>query len=190
MIIGAAQARESRARFYDPTTGQFLSRDPLEAITRSAYGYAYDNPVNLTDPTGLCSCGGGSWWASATSFARNNYGTIAQVVAGVGCLAVTAGTCAVFIAAGTGFKLLQDAEHYDGTELYAHAGGDAALGVFGIWFAATGAALAASAGALEDPVLAEQLYPAAADWSLRGLGAAGAIPDGIELGRAVSESEC
>jgi hypothetical protein len=39
--------------FYDPTTGQFLTRDPLDALTRSAYGYVYDNPLNDTDPTGL-----------------------------------------------------------------------------------------------------------------------------------------
>lgn len=40
-------------RFYDPTTGQFLTRDPIEAITRSAYGYVYGNPLNATDPSGL-----------------------------------------------------------------------------------------------------------------------------------------
>jgi len=27
-----------RARYYDPTTGQFISRDPLVALTGSAYG--------------------------------------------------------------------------------------------------------------------------------------------------------
>jgi RHS repeat-associated protein len=42
-----------RARYYDPTTGQFLSRDPLVAITQSAYGYAADNPLDATDPSGL-----------------------------------------------------------------------------------------------------------------------------------------
>jgi RHS repeat-associated protein len=42
-----------RARYYDPTTGQFLTRDPLDALTRSAYGYAENNPINFTDPTGL-----------------------------------------------------------------------------------------------------------------------------------------
>ena len=42
-----------RARWYDPTTAQFLTRDPLEAATRSAYGYVAGNPLNLTDPTGL-----------------------------------------------------------------------------------------------------------------------------------------
>lgn len=43
-----------RARFYDPETGQFLTRDPLEAITRSPYGYVGNNPLNFTDPSGLC----------------------------------------------------------------------------------------------------------------------------------------
>ncbi|MGN6587969.1 MAG: RHS repeat-associated core domain-containing protein, partial [Solirubrobacterales bacterium] len=42
-----------RARFYDPATGQFLSRDPLEALTRQPYGYARDNPTVNGDPRGL-----------------------------------------------------------------------------------------------------------------------------------------
>lgn len=42
-----------RARVCDPATGQFLTRDPLEAVTRSPYGYVYGNPVNASDPTGL-----------------------------------------------------------------------------------------------------------------------------------------
>jgi RHS repeat-associated protein len=42
-----------RARYYDPTTGQFLSRDPMGAITRESYGYVHGNPLNLVDPTGL-----------------------------------------------------------------------------------------------------------------------------------------
>jgi RHS repeat-associated protein len=41
-----------RARFYDPGTGQFLSRDPIEALTREPYGYGPDNPVNEVDPSG------------------------------------------------------------------------------------------------------------------------------------------
>lgn len=36
-------------RFYDPTTGQFLTRDPAEAITREAYGYAGNSPLNYTE---------------------------------------------------------------------------------------------------------------------------------------------
>lgn len=42
-----------RARYYDPTTGNFLTRDPIETITREAYGYVYGNPLNAADPTGL-----------------------------------------------------------------------------------------------------------------------------------------
>lgn len=42
-----------RARWYDPETGQFLTRDPIEAITQDPYGYAGNNPINATDPTGL-----------------------------------------------------------------------------------------------------------------------------------------
>jgi RHS repeat-associated protein len=40
-------------RWYDPSSGQFLSRDPLEALTGEPYSYAGDNPVNETDPLGL-----------------------------------------------------------------------------------------------------------------------------------------
>ena len=43
-----------RARYYDPTTGQFLTRDPLSSMTRSPYGYAGDSPLNAVDPMGLC----------------------------------------------------------------------------------------------------------------------------------------
>jgi RHS repeat-associated protein len=42
-----------RNRVYDPTTAQFLSVDPLEAITGAPYNYAGDNSVNYSDPTGL-----------------------------------------------------------------------------------------------------------------------------------------
>ncbi len=44
-----------RARYYDPATGQFLSRDPITALTQEPYGYTGGNPVNNTDPIGLCS---------------------------------------------------------------------------------------------------------------------------------------
>ena len=46
-----------RNRYYDPTTAQFLTRDPLDAITRSAYGYVGGNPLNSTDPSGLFCLG-------------------------------------------------------------------------------------------------------------------------------------
>ena len=40
-----------RARYYDASTGRFLSQDPLPLMQR--YAYANDNPANLVDPSGL-----------------------------------------------------------------------------------------------------------------------------------------
>jgi RHS repeat-associated protein len=49
-----------RARTYDPVTAQFLSPDPLAAVSGETYAYAAANPVNATDAMGLipegCGC--------------------------------------------------------------------------------------------------------------------------------------
>ncbi len=42
-----------RNRVYDPTTAQFMTVDPIEAISRAPYNYADDNPLNYADPLGL-----------------------------------------------------------------------------------------------------------------------------------------
>ena len=39
-----------RARYYDPATGRFVSRDPIPHL--NSYIYAGNNPVNVTDPSG------------------------------------------------------------------------------------------------------------------------------------------
>ncbi|MFD9307743.1 ricin-type beta-trefoil lectin domain protein [Streptomyces sp. NPDC060048] len=59
------------AREYEPTTGRFISVDPVIDITNplqmNGYNYANNNPVSQMDPTGLESCGsagycgGGGW---------------------------------------------------------------------------------------------------------------------------------
>jgi hypothetical protein len=41
----------------DPSISQFLTRDPLDAQTGQAYEYAGDNPINLSDPSGLLTVG-------------------------------------------------------------------------------------------------------------------------------------
>jgi RHS repeat-associated protein len=41
-----------RARYYDPATAQFLSRDPLVSVTREPYAYTEDDPANEVDPSG------------------------------------------------------------------------------------------------------------------------------------------
>ncbi len=42
-----------RLRYYDFGTGQFISQDPIGSVTRQQYNYGLDNPLNMTDPTGL-----------------------------------------------------------------------------------------------------------------------------------------
>ena len=42
-----------RARYYDPNTGQFLTRDPEIRSTHDSYSYARSNPAGLSDPLGL-----------------------------------------------------------------------------------------------------------------------------------------
>jgi len=45
-----------RNRYYDPATGQFTQEDPLGlAGGMNAYGFGSGDPVNFTDPFGLCS---------------------------------------------------------------------------------------------------------------------------------------
>jgi RHS repeat-associated protein len=41
-----------RARWYDPSTGQFMSVDPDDSQTGEPYSYANDNPTDNTDPSG------------------------------------------------------------------------------------------------------------------------------------------
>ncbi|WP_170157731.1 RHS repeat-associated core domain-containing protein [Thermodesulfitimonas autotrophica] len=46
-----------RARYYDPETGRFMSRDPVPGtvfnpLSLNAYLYVLNNPVNLVDPSG------------------------------------------------------------------------------------------------------------------------------------------
>lgn len=54
-----------RNRYYDPATGQFVSRDPLAAITQSPYGYVGGNPLSATDPLGLFKFGNFAKWTRA-----------------------------------------------------------------------------------------------------------------------------
>ncbi len=45
------------ARVYDPELGRFLQRDPLmltqRSVTANPYAFAFNDPVNLTDPSGM-----------------------------------------------------------------------------------------------------------------------------------------
>jgi len=93
-----------RARYYDPTTGRFISQDPLP--TGNLYAYVENNPANLVDPTGLqgVEAGAAVITVSCTGGAAASVGTtcvVAIAVVGVaGVVAVTYATCVVGEACG------------------------------------------------------------------------------------------
>ena len=48
-----------RNRYYDPASGRFTQEDPIGlAGGLNAYGFANGDPVNFSDPLGLCPCNG------------------------------------------------------------------------------------------------------------------------------------
>ncbi|MGA2788570.1 MAG: RHS repeat-associated core domain-containing protein, partial [Verrucomicrobiota bacterium] len=54
----ASKAYYLRARYYDPETGTFLSKDPMGvAAGPNSYQYVANNPINNIDPLGLFT-----WW--------------------------------------------------------------------------------------------------------------------------------
>lgn len=104
-------------RYFDPSTGQFLSVDPEVTETGQPYSYANDDPVNAVDPNGL-DCGIFSFACAAydstaggvetaaidtANYAANHYQALEQIatvsgaIIGVAaCDAVTAGACSAF----------------------------------------------------------------------------------------------
>ena len=83
-------------RGYHPATAQFLSVDPLVAVTGSAYDYAGSNPANYVDPLGLAWYNPVSW--SGTTWAAVGFGVAAVAVGvatfGVGDVVIGAGVTA------------------------------------------------------------------------------------------------
>ena len=53
--------KENEARFYDPSIGRFLTPNPAGTIdSPNLYAYVLNDPINLTDPSGLCETVTGS----------------------------------------------------------------------------------------------------------------------------------
>ena len=100
-------------RWYDPTTGQFITPDPKHGHlsnpqSLNPYVYVLDRPTSLTDPTGLDDCGWNplSWggcanngiqavsnsWNSLTPAQQAQIYTIGIDAAAVGAIALTVAT--------------------------------------------------------------------------------------------------
>jgi RHS repeat-associated protein len=89
-------------RYYDPATGQFLTVDPDVAITQAPYTYAGDDPVNNTDPTGLC-WGPGCWAQSAANTVANGAARTWNATGGQVVHAAATGTYGVCISGAIGW---------------------------------------------------------------------------------------
>jgi RHS repeat-associated protein len=55
----------NRARYYEPTTGSFISQDPVR--TGQPYAYAGGDPVDFTDPSGAAIIDFGAIWTFVTT---------------------------------------------------------------------------------------------------------------------------
>jgi len=71
-----------RARYYDPTTGRFLSEDPIGFNGGgNFYAYVQNRPLNYGDPSGLCppnACSDPKY-AQARQFIKANLGYAQQI---------------------------------------------------------------------------------------------------------------
>jgi len=103
-----------RARYYDPSAGQFLSLDPMVSLTLTPYGYADDNPINELDPTGLSWWNPISWtaqtWSNVAGVAGLGLGVAAVVVAAPETFAVLTGLSLVAGGISAGIGLVESAQ--------------------------------------------------------------------------------
>lgn len=84
-----------RTRYYDPSTGQFLTRDPLFEITNTPFSFGFNDPVDIADPTGMfCLLG--------TNPDHTCRGHSAAHVIGLGAAVVGVTAAVVVVSVGTG----------------------------------------------------------------------------------------
>ncbi|MGW4464033.1 ricin-type beta-trefoil lectin domain protein [Micromonospora sp. NPDC004704] len=76
------------ARLYDPVVGRFLSADPIldlaDPLQSNGYAYAHNNPVTLSDPTGLSVSLTASELAAALAGVGLSAAMVAQAQANMG----------------------------------------------------------------------------------------------------------
>ncbi|MEU3443731.1 RHS repeat-associated core domain-containing protein [Streptomyces griseoincarnatus] len=69
--------QDLRTRTYDPATGRFTGRDPIDLRVTdpyvSAYVYAENAPTYLTDPSGEDPAPGNGWWVGGRGNYQHNF---------------------------------------------------------------------------------------------------------------------
>lgn len=88
-----------RARYYDPQTAQFITKDPLAYITQALYAYAENNPLNAMDPLGLWSWNPLEWTGQEWDTVGAVAGVVALTTAIIGATVVTGGAAAAVLTA-------------------------------------------------------------------------------------------
>jgi RHS repeat-associated protein len=201
-----------RARYYDPTTGNFLSRDPATELTRLPYGYTYGNPLSNVDRNGLWPWDDvgevieqGARLADAVEktvgnaaeatgeFIVEHRGDLANVAAGITCVGTAGSACGVAVVVAASINAQQTAENGgDLGDISVSVFKSAALALPGLAeFGELGSAGQAAALFEKYPFLASEGW-AAPSWfqfGLRGLNAAALNAESlVSLWR--SRSEC
>jgi len=107
---GETNLQYLRARYYDPATAQFLSRDPIKEVTGQSYGYGQGSPLDTTDPSGQCpwcviaigAAIGAVVNVAVTAVTTGGHGSLGQyaAAAGAGAAAGAAVTVAPVLAVG------------------------------------------------------------------------------------------
>jgi RHS repeat-associated protein len=103
---GGTGLDDMRARDYSPATAGFTSADPMALLTGQPYAYAADDPVEFTDPSGLCSwynyfCDVQQHWRGALKITA----AVAGIAAVAVCTAATDGICGIAIELSIGYEL-------------------------------------------------------------------------------------
>jgi RHS repeat-associated protein len=72
-------------RDYDPSLGRYIEADPIGlAGGINQYGYVGQNPVNASDPLGLCADADGDGWASFADWLRSALSSVGQFTDWIG----------------------------------------------------------------------------------------------------------